>query len=64
MKKLGLATALVVTLLAGSVFAAPVQNTNNSAPSAGSSTGMKHHRHHRRGRRHHRRGRRAANTNT
>jgi Ni/Co efflux regulator RcnB len=63
MKKLGLAIALVVTILAGSAFAAPVQNSN-SAPAAGNSNGMKHHRRHHR-RRHHRRGRRAAaNANT
>jgi hypothetical protein len=68
MKKLGLATALVLTLAfgAGSVFA---QNSNTSG--GGTNTGgtmkAKHsRRHHRRAmrRRHHRRAMKAANANS
>jgi hypothetical protein len=67
MKKLGLTTALVLTLVfgAGSVFAAK-QNTNSSTTNAGSSSaGMSshHRRHHRRHHRSHRKAK-AANANT
>ena len=66
MKKLGLATALVLTLAfgAGSVFA--TQNSNSSTPGASASTMKAKHsrRHHRKAhRRHHRRGAKAANAN-
>jgi hypothetical protein len=67
MKKLGLTTALVLTLAfgAGSVFAAK-QNTNSSTTAGSSaSMGAKHSRRHHR--RHHRRGHskaKAANTNS
>ena len=67
MKKLGLATALVLTLAfgAGSVFA--TQNSNTSTP--GAMTAKHSRRHHRRmmrrhRRRHHRRAAKAANANT
>jgi hypothetical protein len=66
MKKLGLATALLLTLAfgAGDVLA---QNSNSPAPGGGTMTASKHsrRRHHRRMmRRRHRRHHKAANANT
>jgi hypothetical protein len=66
MKKLGIATALVLTLAfgAGSVFA---QNSNTSTTGGGGSMSARHsRRHHRRAHRRHRRHQKAkaANANT
>ena len=65
MKKLGLATALVLTLAfgAGSVFA--TQNTNSSTTGASAGTMKAKHsrRHHRKAHRHHHKAK-AANSNT
>jgi hypothetical protein len=57
MKKLGITTALVLSLLVGAGSAlAQNSNTSGTGDNRGASMGMKHHRrHHRKARRHHRR---------
>jgi hypothetical protein len=69
MKKLGLTTALMLTLIcgAGSVFAQNTNGTTNGNMSGGGGSMSGHHRRHHRThhRRHHRKsGGGAANTNT
>ena len=66
MKKLGLATSLVLTLAfgAGSVFATQNSNNSNTGGTMTASASRRHHRrHHRKMHRHHRKAK-AANANT
>ena len=63
MKKLGIATALALSLVFGAGSVLAKQNSNTST-GGGTTTGAKKHRKHRRHRRHHRRSTaKAANAN-